>query len=463
MNLIAKAKSFPTLIKSWFGGPPSMEGCVRPAWGIGELGNWFRLDDLDGTGWQRNLSLPRLWNVPIRFACVSTIARGVALCPPLYRRLLPGGGFETVRDHWVPRLIRNPNDYQSWAQLIHAVIFEMVDRGESLLLIVRDERSVPVYLHWVPRDSWTLHWDRESKSVFYGLSESGNPLVPGDLSLLVPARDVVHLRQHTPRHPLIGESAIKAAALAIGIQVALSQSQAAFFSQMRRPSGIVSTDHALTREQITTLREAFDEQSKTWNNGGIPILSNGLKFQQLSLNSADSQVIETAKWTVEEIARVYGVPLPLVGSLENASLNNADAMIRFWLSLGLGPLLENIEQSLWKALRLSAGERIDFDTSALLRADPVARADATSKRIMAGNLTPNEARAQEGLPPVEGGENAFMQQQMRPVAELAQPLPVAPVTPAADPEPLDSESQKQIATAKSIGIEGQITQCMMAA
>jgi HK97 family phage portal protein len=276
---------------------------------------------------------------------------------------------------------------------------------------------------------------------------------------MAPARDVVHLRQYTPRHPLIGESPIKAAALALGVNVALSGNQAAFYSNMNRPSGVLSTDQILTRDQMTMLREAFDAQAQGMNAGKIPVLAGGLKFSAMGMTSQDSQLVEAQRMSIEEVARCYGTPLPVVGDLSKATMSNVEAMINFWLATGLGSLLENLERSFDAGFNLPASEYIEFDERSLLRMDYQQRITAITKAIQGGVMSPNEARASEGLPPVDGGNDVFMQQQMVSIDLLGElhaadiaaknkppPAPAAPAEadpPAADDEPPPPADDKQ--------------------
>ena len=274
-------------------------------------------------------------------------------------------------------------------------------------------------------------------------------MLPSTATYMAPQREVCHFRTYTPRHPLIGESPIKAAALACGINVALSESQASFFTQMNRPSGILSTDSQLTREQMSTLRAAFDEQSKGWAQGKMPILANGLKFQQLSVNSADAQLIEAQRMSIEDIARVFGVPLPIVGDLSKATFNNIESLINHWLSLSLGALIENIERSFDDVFGFTGTDFVELDTKALLRMDYAGRIDALARATQGGIMSPNEARATEGLHKVEGGDEPFMQAQNTPMSLLAQ-IAAAKLTPepAQEPPPADiapaAEPEKSI-------------------
>ena len=402
---------FTDRVKSWFSGA---EGSNRGAVGRGELGGWFSVPF--GDGFQRNLDLNNSGSVPVVYACVMAFARAVSQCYPAHKVVDEAGTHNASKTSPASRILRYPNAYETFTQFIHRVVTFMLFYGECICLVVRDDRFAPVAVHIMPSKSAMPYIDPETGELYYSIGN--NPMLPDQDSFMAPARDIIHFRQHTPRHPLIGESPIKAAALALGINVALSETQAAFFNNMSRPSGVLSTDQQLNRQQMQTLREAFNEQSKGWAKGELPILSGGLKFEQVSVNSVDAQLIEAQRMSVEEVARVFGVPLPVIGDLSRATLNNTESLISMWLSLSLGSLLENIERTLDRAFNLSANEYIELDVAALLRTDFMGRIEGLTKGISGGLYSPNEARSREGLPPVDGGDSPMVQQQMMPVNVL---------------------------------------------
>ena len=426
-------------IKSFLG----FEGASRgPFSGMGELGGFYAVDPL-GDGWQRNLEIGGYGarHVPAVYACVMAIARAVSQCYPTHIRVNEGA-FERVTTSAAYRILRNPNAYQTGPEFLLNLVAMALFDGEAFAVVTRNDRSEINSLHLLPRGSCSPQIDDDSKTVFYSIGAS--PLAPTGTDYVAPSRDVLHLKFHTPRHPLIGESPIKAAALAIGINVALGQNQAAFFSRMNRPSGVLSTDAVLTQAQMQQLRSAFDDQSKRWAAGGMPILTSGLKFQPISINSQDAQLIEAQRMSLEDICRVFGVPPPLVGDLTHATLNNSESLIQHFLSMGLGSYLEHIERSFDRLFGMGGNEYVELDTAALLRTDFAGRIEGLSKAVQGGLMTPDEARAREGLPTKEGGDALFMQRQNTPVsllrdlaaAELARAKepPKPAVAPAAAPE-----------------------------
>jgi len=137
--------------------------------------------------------------------------------------------------------------------------------------------------------------------------------------------------------------------------------------------------------------------------------------------------------SIEDIARVCNVPLPVIGDLSHATLTNVEALISFWLSTGLGSLLELIEREFDRLFGFDGvTEYSDLDVTALLRTELAQRIDALTKGIQGGLYTPNEARAREGLHPVKDGDVPYVQQQMVALGTKP-PAPPPPAPPSVDP------------------------------
>lgn len=441
---MAEGKSLIERVRGFFAGESSKsftqpEGSWRgPFFGMGELGHMFQMGHLED-GWQRNLDLNyfQARHVPTVYACVMAISRAISQCYPKHVRTnASNGSIENVTTTAAYRTLNNPNPYQTTPDFLLNLVATALFEGEAFVLGVRNDRNEIVYMHPMQNNSTQVRI-ADDGSVFYAFGS--NDLVDNDLDFIAPARDVLHLKFYTPRHPLIGESAIKSAAMAIGINVALSRSQTAFFTQMNRPSGVLSTEQSLTKEQMIRLREAFDAQSKLWAQGGMPILSNGLKFQQLGISSEDAQLIDAQKMSIDEICRVYGVPPPLIGELSESTLNNAETIIHYFLSISLGSYLEHVERAFDRLFGLSNNEYIELDTAALLRTDFAGRIEGLTKAVQGGLMTPDEARGREGLGPITGGDQAFLQRQMVPVS-MINDLAAADIKTATEPSVVSEDT-----------------------
>lgn len=417
------------------------EGSHRgPFMGVGELGGSYMIDPL-GDGWQRNLdvSARQARHVPGVYACVMLIARSISQCYPKHVRS-KGGDFNSVTNSAAYRVLNRPNSYQATPDFLLNLVATALFEGEAFCVASRNDRNEVSNLHLLPPGACSPMVDDETKQIFYAIGSS--PLNPNGTDYVAPQRDVLHLRFHTPRHPLVGETCIKAAAMAININVSLNQSQQAFFAQMSRPSGVLSTDMKLTGDQMLQLRKAFEAQSKDMNQGRIPILGSGIKWQPLSITSQDAQLVQAQQLSLEDICRVFGVPGPLVNDLAHATLSNAETLMQAFMAMSLGSYIEHIERQFDLLFGLSADEYIEFDTAALLRTDFSGRVDGLTKAVQGGLMTPTEARAREGLGPIAGGETAYLQRQMVPIDKInelleqekaPEPQPVIP-DPTADIE-----------------------------
>lgn len=393
--------------------------------------------------WQQGQNIQANDDCPMVHACIDAYAQTIASLWGVHYKRDDANGKSKIKNSPLTRIMKNPNDYQTRSDFMLNIIKNLLYTGNAYAVATRNDRNEIVALHIVPSASTQVYVEPDTRAVFYGVGD--NPLSPQGLSAMVPARDVLHIKLYTPHHPLVGVSCIQNLAISIQANNAISGHQAQFFANMARPSGVIQTDERLNASQISQLRSAWDEQSRGLNSGGVPILTSGLKWQSLSINSQDAQLIQAYNMTNETIARAFRVPLPLVGSLENATYNNVEQLISSWLSSGLGFLLEHIELSFDKFFKLADDEFTEFNTEALLRTDFAGRIDGLTKGVQGGLFTPNEARAKEGLASVKNGDVSYMQSQMVELGYRPEAQSTPEVEPVEPPTPIDEESAKAIA------------------
>ena len=438
----------------------SLEGANRGPFSLlGELGNAFGVGSLED-GWQRNLGGNDISarQVPAVYASVMASARAVSQCRPMHIITDKDGVKKKQLTGHLFKLLKRPNKYETWNQFILNMVAEMLFSGESFGYCVRDEKGKINQIHRIQSGSCSPYI--ADGEIFYSVGQ--NPMLAESIEALIPQRDIIHLRSYTPRHPLIGETPLAAASLALGVNVSLSKSQRAFFEQMSRPSGIISTDQVLTKDQMTVLRDAWATQSTKINQGGVPILGGGMKFQSMSVTSQDAEMLQAQKYSTADIARVFGVPLPIIGELENATLSNVESLISMWLSMSLGSLIENIEASFGHLFDLPDNQSINLDESALLRMDFKTRIEGLKNATTGGIYTINEARQALDLHPVELGDSPYLQQQMVPLgwtAEQAQrEADEAIVEPVVTEPVVDEVLQEDIKSVKAdvAAIQGAI-------
>lgn len=394
--------------------------------------------------WQMDMHPSDVFTNTAVEACVSTIAQTVAMLPVAHYRTNSKGGKELVTNSAASRVLRKPNNYQTRTDFFLNFTRALLLNGNGYAFAERNDRfeinSIHLQNNMIPRVS------DDKRDIFYDTSGNGLDGIINTQSM-IPARNVLHTRLHTPRHPLIGETPLVAAVLSASIGMNIQQHENSFFKNMSRPSGTLETDLTLTAEQTKDLRARFNEQAKGENSGSLPILTSGLKFKPLTMSATDAQIVETYKMTIEDVARVYRVPLTLINALDNASYNNVEQLMKFWISSGLGFILDHIEQSLNSLFNLAPGEFINFDTDYLLRSDFKSRMDGLAKGVQGGIYTPNEAREKEGLEPKENGDKIYLQAQMVPVGTSTVGVAAAPTTDTPDApdngDSMDEEAAKK--------------------
>lgn len=427
--------SFLTRIGSALGLVKQTEGQYRDGpWPLPITGGWLPHDvGKYWNWWQLGYDPVDTGTSAIVEACVSAYAQTVAMCPGDHWRSTGDGGRERVTTSALSRLLRRPNDYDSISDFLLNTTRSLYLDGNAYALALRNDRNEIDQLHLMnPRDCAARL--AETGDIFYTLG--GNELIDRriDGPLIVPARDVLHIRLHTSRHSLKGETPLRAAALALAAGNAMLQQQVAFYLNQARPSIVLTTDLVLTKEQVEQLREKWNEQSRGLSAGGTPILSAGLKPQTLSMTADDAQLADILKLSDQQIAQVFRVPLQILG-LGGTPFASTEALMQFWRASGLGFCLNHIEEAIGRlyGLRGVPDEYVEFDTSALLRSATAERIAALAASVKGGIRTVNEARAEESLPAVEGGDTIRVQQQDVPLdwhdkqAEMqAEPPPAEP-------------------------------------
>jgi HK97 family phage portal protein len=282
--------------------------------------------------------------------------------------------------------------------------------------------------------------------VFYQLY--GNDIIQrrlGAEDLIVPQRDVLHIRLHTVRHryptPLVGESPICAAYADIGVNAAIAEQQLKYYMNEARPSAVLSTDLVLDKDQVQALRDRWNEQAQGLHKGGTPILTSGLKVQPWSQGGKDAATADMMKLSNEHIALAFRIPLQILG-LGGTNYASTELLMQSWKASGLGFALNHIEEAigLTFGLRGQPEEYVEFSTEALLRSAMKDRIDALARGVLGGIYSPNDARQSEGLDAVEFGDEPRVQAQVVPLS-AATGIPSAPSAPSAPSVPVADESK----------------------
>lgn len=421
------------------------EGAPRPGpWYLPISGGWLPSDVGDTWNWwQRGFDIQYYSPSALVEACVGAYAQTVAMCPGDHWIRNDDGGRDRQTTTALYRILRKPNAYQSQSDFLLNATRNLYIDGNAYALALRNDRYEVSELHLMnSRQSMPII--AETGDIFYALS--GNDVIARalDYPLLVPARDVLHIRLHTGRQTLIGESPLMAVARDIATNDAVQAQQIQFYLNQARPSTVLTTDMVLDAATVAALRDRWNEQSRGLNAGGTPILTAGLKPVPLSTTAKDAELADMMKMSEQHIALAFRVPLQILG-IGGAPLGSTEALMQSWVASGLGFCLNHIEEAYGRLFGLIGfpDEYVELDTSALLRSAQKELIDSLARGVQGGIFSPNEARANVNLPKVKFGDEPRVQQQVVPLS-AAGAIPAAPspaAAPPARPVPLASSGE----------------------
>jgi HK97 family phage portal protein len=295
--------------------------------------------------------------------------------------------------------------------------------GNGYLYVRRNAAMEPVELIPLPARPITYPVRKDGKIYYMTQDAHGRQVDP------IPATDVIHIRG-LGFGGLEGDSVITIGAEAIGVAMASQRYGANFFKNGASPSMILESPAWLNDEQRAALREAWKKsQSGLRNAHGLFLMGGGMKAVPFSVNAKDAQLIERCRFSITEIANLFGLPPHLLGDSSKAGYNSLEAENQSYLQQSLDPWLVAWEQELTRKLlspeKIAEGYFVAFQRAALVRPDLSARYGAYTTGINARFLTPNEVRAWENLPPIEGGDVMISTTQAAPAAS-----PSSGITPS---------------------------------
>lgn len=207
----------------------------------------------------------------------------------------------------------------------------------------------------------------------------------------------------------------------VGNAMAAEKTAGKMFAGGMQAAGVLSSDQVLKPDQRKQLGEVLQQFAGSERAGKIAVLEAGLKYQQLSINPEDAQMLETRQFSVEQVCRIFGVPPVMIGHAANGTTtwgSGIEQLILQYTKTCLTPMLRSIEASVRRDLMDAATRKrltVKFSLEGLLRGDSQARADFLQKMVNTGVYTPNEARSYENKPPIEGGDRAIVNGTMQPL------------------------------------------------
>jgi len=203
-----------------------------------------------------------------------------------------------------------------------------------------------------------------------------------------------------------GTSRIKQAKDTLGLGLALEDYAGRFFGNGAYAGVFLEVPHELTKEQSDEIQQAWEAKHRGLGRSHRPaVLMNGMKATQLTVNPADSQMLDQRRFAVEDVARLFRVPLFMLGvnTPGSMSYNSVEQQMLFFVQSTILPRVEMLEDAFSKLL-LNERSFIKFNLSSIVRADLSTRTEAYSKALLAGYMSVNEVRALEDMRAVESGD-----------------------------------------------------------
>jgi len=421
-----------------------------------DRGNWwFPVVHEPFTGaWQRNMEArpENLLSFHAVYACAERIASDIAKCRLRLVEEDDNGIWKEVAAPAFSPVIRKPNHYQTRIQFFEAWMFSKLMSGNAYILKERDGRGVVVALYVLDPTRVRLLVGPDG-SIYYELSKdnlSGNTLE----KVTVPASEIVHDMMTLKFHHLCGLSPMAPAALAAVHGINIQKTSTQFFANSARPSGLMTAPGDISKADEDRIKAHFESEFSGAKAGKVAVVGSGLKFETMTMDFVDAQLIEQLGVSAKMVCSSFGVPPHMVQVGDPPSYNNIESLNQAYYSQTLQKHFESIELLLDEGLGLVDvdGHRYGtwFDLDDLLRMDTKTLVETEAAAVKAAIKAPNEARARVNLPPVKGGEAPLSQQQNYSLEALAKrdalPDPFATAKPPAPtpPPPADPQAGKDI-------------------
>jgi len=338
------------------------------------------------------------------YACVRILAESVAGLPlHVFERTADGS--KTVKpEHPLFHLLHDePNHEMTSFVFRETLMSHLLLWGNAFAQIIRDGRGLPVALYPLLPDRVSVDRDNSGELTYTYQSDKGQIKLRHDNVLHIPGLGF---------DGLIGYSPIAMAKNSIGMALATEEYGAAFFANGANPGGVL--EHPGVLKDRDRLRESWQSQFSGANAHKVAVLEEGLKFHQMSIPPEQAQFLETRKFQINEIARIFRVPPHMVGDLEKSSFSNIEQQSLEFVKYTLDPWVVRWEQSLGQALILPSEKNrvfIKFNLDGLLRGDYQSRMQGYSTGIQNGFMSVNDVRGLEDmnlLSDEEGGNLHFV-------------------------------------------------------
>ena len=343
------------------------------------------------------------------YACVRILAESVAGLPLHLYRYTDSGGKEKAIDHPLYFLLHDePNPEMTSFVFRETLMTHLLLWGNAYAQIVRNGKGEILGLYPLMPDRMTVDRDSAGQLYYrYNASSDESPQTGRGEVILTPT-DVFHI-PGLGFDGLVGYSPIAMAKNAIGMAIACEEYGARFFQNGATPGGIIEHPGKLT--DPAAVRDSWNQSfGGSVNSGKVAVLEEGMKYTPISISPNEAQFLETRKFQIDEIARIFRVPPHMVGDLEKSSFSNIEQQSLEFVKYTLAPWIARWEQAISRLLLLGDEKTQYFaklNVDGLLRGDYQSRMSGYATARQNGWMSANDIRELENLdriPPEDGGD-----------------------------------------------------------
>jgi HK97 family phage portal protein len=375
----------------------------------------------------RQIGANEALHISATYACVRVIAETIGSLPlVVYRRLASGG---KVRDPGYPlyRLLHDQaNPVMTSMEVREALTGHAVLHGNGYAEIERDGGDGIRALWPLRPDRMTVFSDPATDEPRYLYT------APDGRQVAIPWQNVLHLRNFGSGG-LTGYSTIELFRESYALALAAEEYGARFFANDSRPGGVLEVPHKLRDpERLKASWEAAHRgMRESWR---VAVLEEGVTWKQIGIPPKDAEFLGLRKFQIAEIARIFRVPLHMIGELDRATFSNIEHQALEFVMHTVRPWAVRWEQVIMRDLFFrqpgARGRFAEHVLDGLLRGDALARAQALAIQRQNGVLTANEWREIENRNPIEGGDALLVNGNMLPIGPDSRPAGAAPEGPA---------------------------------
>jgi len=351
------------------------------------------------------------------YACVRVLSESLAGLPlHVYDRKADGGKVLKLNHPLYQLLHDEPNSEMTSFVFRETLMSHLLLFGNAYAQIVRNGRGYPIALYPLLPDRVSVERNPKGEIIYTYHSYKGEvKLRKGEL-LHIPGLGF---------DGLIGYSPIHMAKDAIGMTLAAEEYGSKFFANGATPGGIL--EHPNTIKDIQRVKDGWNAEYRGAGNANkVAILEEGMTFKPITISPDQAQFLESRKFQIAEIARIFRVPLHMIGDLDKSSFSNITQQSLEFVMYTLNPWVRRWEDSLQSALLLPSEKNriiIRFNVDGLLRGDYKSRMDGYAVGRQNGWLSANDIRALEKMnliPAEEGGDLLLVNGNLMPLVSRMQ-------------------------------------------